>query len=378
VRPLPAVALLAVHALTGLTACAPGGHRILEDGCELTDEQTVAELLGPEPHDVVLVGEPAATQVAWSERTGLFARPLDGSSEARRLGPACAGGLASSGGLIACSRPGDDAKADPGHVAVYDPGSGAVRFRAEGVGPDGHGVGLAVEGEQLAVAWSSARGTTGAVHLQRPGSDAVRLSREGVRAAHPEVLWEHVDGVAHLVVVWSETWSDRSGRVAGIVMAQRDGRPLELEPLAYDQALPSLRAGPDGEALVTFRDRRPAGTRPRLFVRRLGRSDEAMAGVHANADGEAIAMPCEGAVVLVAPRTHSRAERLVAVRRHDPVSLEGSGPEHQIYEHGAAFEHADARCVGGELLVAIASHATIERPHGEVGLVRLRCEQPAE
>ncbi len=362
-----------------LVAAGCGGHRILEDGCALVDEERVAELLGPAPHDVVLVGEPEPTHLAWSERAGLFVAPLPGGDgTARRLGSSCEGGLSSSGGLIACSRRGDDAKADPGHVAVYGPDDSAPRWRAEGVGPDGSGVGLAIDGQSMVLVWNAARDTAGSVWRQRTGGEAVRLSRNGVRAGRPDALWERTpEGAPRLVVAWPETWADRNGRVEGALFVQTGERsPAELEPLAYDASHPSLRAGPHGEALLSFRDRRPAGSRPRVFVRRVGRRDRALDGVHANADGESIAVPCAGAVVLVSPRTHSRAERLVAVRRHDAETLEGSGPEHQIYEHGAAFEHADARCVGDDVLVAIASHATIERPRGAVSTVRFHCPAP--
>ncbi|GAB4212196.1 MAG: hypothetical protein OHK0013_34690 [Sandaracinaceae bacterium] len=369
------VVLLALAAC----GCGVGGHRILDDGCELTDERNIADLIGPAPDDVVLVGEPTPSHLAWSERAGLFVRALDEGAPMERLGAACDGGLATSGGLLACARRGDDAKADEGHVAIYDPRDGTVRARAAGVGPDGAGVGLAVDGDRIAIVWSRARGASSAVYLQEPGRDPMRISRDGVRAGRPSVLWERSrPGAAPaLVAAWPETWTSPEGRVVGAVVAFEDGRPRELEPIAYDRAHPSLRHGPEGEALLVFRDRRPAGSRPRLFVRRLGRRDVARDGVHANADGEALAVPCAGAVVLVAPRTHSRAERIVAIRRHDAATLEGAGPEHQVYEHGAAFEHADARCVGHDLLIAVASRATIERPNGEVGTVRFRCPDPS-
>jgi hypothetical protein len=365
---MPRIVTLLLTLMVG-QGCARGDHRILEDGCELTDERTLATLLGPAPDDVVLVGEPVPTHVAWSERAGLFVRSLDDNAEARRLGATCDGGMASSGSALACARRGNDAKADAGHVVVYDVAAATIRFRTEGVGPDGDGVGVATHDDQLAVVWSRARATSSAVYLQRPGADPARVSREGVRAGQPAASFVG----ATLVAAWPETWTDRTGRVAGTLVVLEDGRPRQLEPLAYDAAHPSLRAGPEGEAILTFRDRRPAGTRPRLFTRRLGRGDVAMDGVHANAAGEAVAVPCAGAVVLVAPRTHSRSERIVAVRRHDARTLAGQGPEHQIYLHGAAFEHADARCVGDDVLIAVASRATIERPRGEVGTVRFRC-----
>lgn len=369
------VRILALVAVGALGAACTGEHRILEDGCEFAEERTLAELLGPAPHDVILVGEPEPTHLVWSERGGLFTRALSGDAEPTRVGAPCEGGLATSGGLFACSRRGDDSKADPGHVAIYDVATGAVRERVGSVGPDGAGVGLAVDGDATSLVWTEARGTTSAVWLRREGAEPRRISREGMRGGRPSALYEHVDGERRIVVVWPETWSTESG-VEGVLMAQRGERVLDLEPLGYDLSHPSLRAGPEGEAIVAFRDRRPARTRPRLFVRRLDRADTAHDGVHANADGEAIPVSCADAVVLVSPRTHSRSERLVAVRRHDASTLEGSGPEHQIYEHGAAFEHADARCVGRDVLVAIASSASIERPRGEIGTVRFRCPAP--
>ena len=366
-----------VAAVGGLALCVgcSGEHRILEDGCELTDERRLAELLGPAPHDIVLVGDGDPTHIAWSERAGLFSRALEGEAPAARLGAPCDGGLAASAGLLACARRGDDSKADPGHVAVYDIETSAVRERVSGVGPDGAGVGLAVDGDATSVVWNEARGTTSAVWLRREGAEPRRISRDGMRGGRPTALYELVEAERRLVVAWPETRSGPSG-VEGVLMVQRGERLLDLEPLAYDLSHPSLRAGPDGEAVIVFRDRRPERTRPRLFVRRLGRSDHAQDGVHANADGESIAVPCADAVVLVAPRTHSRSERLVAVRRHDSATLAGSGPEHQIYEHGAAFEHADARCVGRDVIIAIASSASVERPHGEIGTVRFRCPTP--
>jgi len=364
----------AVGGLTLSVGCT-GEHRILEDGCELTDERRIAGVLGPAPHDVVLVGEPDATHLAWSERAGLFVRALEGEAPATRLGAPCEGGLATSADLLACARRGNDSKADPGHVALYDVATGAVRDRVSGVGPDGAGVGLAVNGEATSVVWNEARSTTSAVWLRREGAEPRRISRDGMRGGRPTALYELVEGERRLVVAWPETRSGPRG-VEGVLMAQRGERVLDLEPLAYDLSHPSLRAGPEGEAVIVFRDRRPERTRPRLFVRRLGRSDRAEEGVHANADGESIAVPCADAVVLVAPRTHSRSERLVAVRRHDSTTLAGSGPEHQIYEHGAAFEHADARCVGRDVIIAVASSASVERPRGEISTVRFRCPAP--
>lgn len=363
-------------ALLTLTGCGRD-HRILDDGCELSDEVVLAELLGPSPHDIVLLGERAPTHIAWSERAGLFMRAIgDGEATTVRLGPPCEAGLASEGVRLACARRGDDAKGQRGHVIVLDAISGAVIDRVEGVGPDSSGVSFATAEGAHVLVWNDTRETTATVWMRRDETDARRLSRAGVRAGQPAVRFETTDTGPRLVVTWPETWLGRDG-LEGTLRLQRGERVTDLEPLAYDDAHPTLTLDDAGAPVVVLRDRRPARTRPRLFVRRLDRNDTAHDGVHANAEGEALAVPCAGALVLVAPRTHSRTERLVAVRRHDLRTLEGAGPEHQIYMHGAAFEHADARCDEGELVVAVASEASLERPRGTISTVRFRCPDVA-
>ncbi len=362
-------------AAAGLFGCGRD-HRILEDGCELGEEREIAELIGPSPHDVALLGADEPTHIAWSERAGLFVRGLSpDDAPTTRIGAACDAGLAHAGTWLACARRGDDAKGQPGHVTVIDVSDGRTIDQAWGVGPDSYGVSVAVAGEARALAWNDARGTTSMVRLRRDESDAQRISRQGVRAGRPTAIFETTEDGPRLVLAWPETWIGGEG-VEGMLRGQRGERTLDLEPLGYDTSHPSLALDADGQAVVVFRDRRPARTRPRLFVRRMGRTDEAQEGVHANADGEALAVTCAEALVVVAPRTHSRAERLVAVRRHHLTTLEGAGPEHQIYMHGAAFEHADARCVGRDVLIAVASHRTIERPHGAVSTVRFTCPEP--
>jgi hypothetical protein len=351
-----------------------GEHRILEDGCELGDEVEIAELIGPSPHDVALVGAEAPTHIAWSERGGLFARRLDGG-ETERLGAPCDAGMATAGSWLACAQRGDDDKAQRGHVTITDLATGSQIDEVSGVGPSSSGVGLARAGDRRAIIWNDAHGASAAVWLRRDARDPVRLSSERVRAGRPAARFETSDG-GELVLAWPETWIGERG-VEGALRVQRGERLLDLERLAYDASEPTVALDAEGHGALVFRDRRPARTRPRVYVRHLGREDHAREGVHANADGEALGVACAGAMVLVSPRTHSRAERLVAVRRHDLTTLEGSGPEHQIYMHGAAFEHADARCVGNDLLVAVASHATIERPRGAVSTVRFTCPDPS-
>jgi hypothetical protein len=76
---------------------------------------------------------------------------------------------------------------------------------------------------------------------------------------------------------------------------------------------------------------------------------------------------------MVAPRTHSHTERLVSISRYTRA-LARHGPEQQIYEHAAAYEHADAQCVSGRLLVLFASRRSREQERGSVRTMTLSCD----
>lgn len=361
-------------ALAALPSGCTHQRRILEDHCELTGEHEITTLVGTDPHDIALLTE----HVAYSEDAGLFLVLLEGGAP-QRIGEACPGGLAHAGNLLACSRPGSDAKDTHGHVAVYE--GARVLFRIEGVGPDGHGVALAERSGDIAVAWNEGRAGSSILNMTIRRADgttleSTRLSRGGLPAGEPAMM---TDGDAFLVV-WPETWPNNEGDLEGELMVQRVTslasplpRPRELEELAYDSSRPSLRLGAQGEPVLVFRDRRPEGTRPHLYVRHLDDDAAAQEGVHANALGESFAVPCADALTVFAPRTHSRGERIVAVRRHNPTTLEGEGPEHQVYQHGTTFDYADARCEGRDALLVMASSASDEHPLGAIRSVRFSC-----
>ncbi len=353
-------------------------RRILEDHCELTHEQEITTLVGTDPHDIALLSD----RVAYSEDAGLFVVALEAGSTPRRIGEACAGGLAHAGDFLACSRRGNDARDVHGHVAVYE--GERVLFRVEDVGPDGRGVAIAERNGALALAWNEGRTGSSVLSMVIRNADGTmsertRLSRGGLPSGEPAMM---TDGDAFLVV-WPETWPNNEGDLEGALMSQRVTslasplpRARELEELAYDSAHPSLRVGAQGEPVLVFRDRRPEGTRPHLYVRHLAEDSAAKEGVHANAAGESFAVSCADALTIFAPRTHSRGERIVAVRRHNPTTLEGEGPEHQVYQHGTTFDYADARCEARDALLVMASSASEEHPLGAIRSVRFSCPQP--
>src|SRR6185503_17910679 len=118
---------------------------------------------------------------------------------------------------------------------------------------------------------------------------------------------------------WGELWIDDDGDPEGRVQLQVGNRgPRPVSTLAYELALPTLVPDPNGPILAV-RDRRPAGTRPALQLARVTSDAHELQmhqGAPANAAGGGVAVPCQGSVIVVAPRTHSRTERLVSVRRH--------------------------------------------------------------
>jgi hypothetical protein len=156
--------------------------------------------------------------------------------------------------------------------------------------------------------------------------------------------------------------------------------PRVVSTLAYELVLPVMIPDAEHGPILVMRDRRPARTRPALQLARVdpdARELQFHAGAPANAAGGGVAVPCQGSVMVIAPRTHSRTERLVSVRRHGE-DLEGLGPEQQIYEHAATFEWADAVCLGDRLLVVFGSRSAPLTPTGTVRSVTVDCATPAE
>jgi hypothetical protein len=382
---------LSIIALAALALGCGGSSddvHILAGACTFGDETRLFELDGPTLDGVAVAPLADGAYFAWSERAGLFGVELDAQAHARgdreRLGPPCAGGvdalLEGDRVLIACSARGDAERGDAGAVVVYAREGGTTRVleRREGVGSDGLGVALARSGSGVAVGWQEAHGATSAAWVADVGTGAEprRLSRGGFRASAPALVFEGDT----LLAVWGELWLDDDGDSVGRVQLQVGHRaPRPIDELAYDQVLPVLTPDDsDGAtgALLAFRDRRPAGSRPAVMLARVSsstREAQAVAGAPANAAGASVAVACEHAVMVVAPRTHSRTERLVSVRRH-ATTLEGMGPEQQLYEHAATFEWADAVCLGDRLLVVYGARSSPSTPVGSVRATTVDCE----
>lgn len=374
-------------------------------------ERGVASLDGHAVHDLALALRPGGAWAAWSEDSGLYVAGLDAdgavSLASRRVGPPCPAGIDASAHedsvLVACGLAADDAKGDRGHAVVYEVTDTAARVRDRfgPMGPDADGVAIAAGTSGYLLAWHDARAGSSAVWSVRvpyvapdevvpdelrdmmpvtTGPTPIRASREGLRAGPPSALM--IGDTPYLS--WAETSLDEEGDPIGSVFVSEDGTaPRAIATVQHELSLPVLSAAGD-HVLVTFRDRRNRG-RPRAFSMWLPPRNEdgtVAGGAPANTLGPAVGVPCMGSVIEVAPRTHSRHERLVSVRRHDLSSLEGLGPELQLYQHGTAYEHAAAICLPAEspaderLIVLFASRESDEHEAGEVRTTAVRCTSP--
>jgi hypothetical protein len=373
-------------AATWLVACGDSGDvHILGGACPFATERTLSTLDGPMLDGIAVAAHGDGAYLVWSERSGLFGLTLshDGaaSGERERIGPSCAGGVDviddGTHLMVACSIQGDVERGDRGAVVVYARDAAwSVIDRRAGVG-EGSGVSLS-RGSSTVVAWQEATGASSAAWIATVGdpTDPLRLSRAGFRATAPVVAYEAETRLA----LWGELWIDERGDAAGrLVLQVGDRAPRPVTSLAYELPLPTITLDREG-AILAFRDRRPARTRPALQLARITRETRdvvVMTGAPANAAGGGVAVACQGSVMVVAPRTHSRTERLVSVRRHD-ASLAGLGPEQQLYEHGSTFEWADAVCLGDRTLVVFGSRSSSLSPIGTVRSVTVDCARAPE
>ncbi|WP_157069170.1 hypothetical protein [Sandaracinus amylolyticus] len=375
-----------LFALLLAVGCGDDPVRILDGACAFADEHRIAIPDGPVIDDLAIASDGDRVLAVWSERAGAFVRALDAhgapSGEATRIGPSCEGGLAAvvhDGALhVACGRRGREGRDDEGGVQLYVVREGAVSARASlgAMGRDGSGVSVAIDAQGAPwLGWQEAEGAVSEAWIARAsdGATTERLSSPRFRASRPALL---ASG-DRVLATWAETWLDRDGDVEGRVMLRAGARAARpVADLAFDASLPMLRDGVAGDVVLGFRDRRPGGSRPRFQIARVQSDataiDRIESAAHANATGASTTIACGGDVFVIAPRTHSRTERLVSVRRYTR-ELEARGPEMQIYEHGAAFEHADATCVGDHVVVLFASRRSQLQQQGSVRAVAVNC-----
>jgi len=336
--------------------------------------------------DLVLAGETAL--VAWSHREGLFVRVLDTegrpAGEVKRIGARCDGGVdaaaSASGWIVACLARAVPSKDHAGRVVLawLDPTLGVRARSAVGsAGSYSRGVDVVADRDRAIVVWHDGTPGDHRVWLARvaPGETDVEprlVSRPGLAAGAATVALYR----SRVIVAWGETWFDDGGYLVGqVLVSDLRGAPREMAVIIHDDPRPVLGQDDDG-LLLAYRDEQPAGTRARLFLRRV--SDEletlgepVMVG-RADGAGRAAVLPCQGAITTVAPHSYGRWEVLVGLNRLDGA-LGRIGIERQMYEHGADFSQSAATCAGDHLLVLTAERGSTTRPTAALSTTRVDC-----
>lgn len=381
---------------------------------------------------VALVARASGLVAIWSAREGSYARALDregaANAEARRLGPACDGGIAAASVddelVIACSRRAFDDKAQDGHVALIalDARLAVRRVRSIArVGRDSLGVDLArradgtwsvVWHDGSAGAWAVMRArvsfedassheiTPDDVHdavdeITQEDDDAA--FHEGSHGAEDDVEDAHVDaqelssGVlaaspnprVHVrateagdeaLFVFEESWLDGGFARGRVLVARERGVPVAVEELeAHDGRAQLVH---DGRSWVlVFRDLRRPSPRASLFARRLGDDlrpvEPARRVTRADTDGSPRALTCGEHLVAVVPRTWD-TDVLVGLDLLD-ARLRKPVPEQQVYEWSARFPFADAACVDDAVITLVASRPSVGGGEAALHTIGMRC-----
>jgi hypothetical protein len=347
--------------------------------------------------DLVAWADGAA--LLFGDSSGLHLRRLDRDGRAHeRVGPAsaenrstrlladdCRGGVAATehrGSLyVACSSPSDPDRGRAGEVLLTRVEGQRVQIvdRASGVGPESRGVAVASDGSRLLVGWQDADGLTSRARVAELSgarlAEAHAISSESMLASPPSLM---LRGGA-LWTAWSEAWLEPSGRAAGHLFVQREGRP-PVPSLELHEMLASVRIGGDAEgAFIALRDRRPrTAEHERAIVGRLdGRLRLLPTALESPAkaddpESRPALVPCGDYVFSLTTRRSRRQVTMVSMRRLSR-SLRPLEDEHQIYEYHARFPLAAAACVEGQLLVALGEQRSVVTPEPRVRTYALRC-----
>ncbi|MCS6798386.1 MAG: hypothetical protein NZ898_07640 [Myxococcota bacterium] len=374
------VRLAFIQAALGACASPPPSMR-------LGSERIVEPAGGPSWDGVALVSAGADVAAIWSDPSGTWMRPLtsDGTARAERvrLAGRCDGGLdAVAVGRelrVACVRRGRPERGDEGAVSVvrasWSGGAFSVR-RIASAGPQSRGVTIACDAEGACrLGWLDARpGDWGAWSVAlEPGPSASprRLSHPALPSGRPALL--AASGL--WLAAWQEWGLDR-GRLVGEVRLEVDGGlTRSVERVLVPDAEPVLALTSRGIALAV-RDERPAGSRPRLYVRRAGTAAELVTArsvrtVRADGPAGPLLLECAGRLVAIGPRRWSRGSGVIGLRELD-AGLDAVGVERQIYLQGRDYAAVAATCVEGGLLVAFAERGDSYRQRVPLAVVPVR------
>jgi hypothetical protein len=389
----PRVVALA-STLSLLCACA---ERTVPAPCSFGEERLLATV-SPQIEDIALAeavrgSANSDVHAVWSSRDGTFLRALapDGSprSDAHRLGPSCAGGVAlartDDATWVACLRRGRPAKDDPGGVVLWRHTRGDTRQHATfgQAGPEAHGIALVAEAHALMVLWQdTSDGRTRILRADIPRSAAPRLGADDVDTRTLSV--DALDGTGptltlrdgHAIAAWGEVGSAPDGRTFGRIVVDAGRGPVDVvDTLSFDAPMPQLLAHGTDDLALAYRDTTSRRDKSGLYVVSLGARLRPIAPprriARANGPGGPALAACAGSIFAVAPRTYQR-DLLVGITRLTP-DLTARGREQQLYEDGRAFAHAAIACTPRGPLLVTGERGTATRPEARLLATPLSC-----
>ncbi len=322
----------------------------------------------------------------WSEPTGAYARRGDLHGRplgaARRLGAACAGGIAAaiyqSDLLIACLRPGDRDRGRQGALTVYRLGESMATLGGVGpIGAESRDPSVAVDRSRAVIGWRNADVFVARARLVEISQGSLGepswLSTEENLSSAPSLTFHR----GRLIHAWTESWV-HNGSPVGQLLIRREGLPPRPSLTVHDIDVHTFLTADASGPMVAVRDTRPRGARHRSFIGRLDdqfaldEEDLESPGRADAADGHPMLVPCAGHVFSVATRRSSREVTMVTIRRLN-AALEPVEGEHQIYEYHARFVQAVGVCVQERVLLLVGERQTEIQPHPRLTTYELVC-----
>jgi hypothetical protein len=349
--------------------------------CSLSEATLVTKAEVARYDDIATVLAEHGAHAIWSNRLGLFAKPLHAkAARPVQLAEApCSGGVAALGKpelLVACARPAGDG-AEDGALWLYGGvyAQRTVRSLAK-LGRDAHGVAMAGDGTRAYVAYAD--GEVGGPRVQlallTPGTTPTPLSLPAQNGREPALVV--VAGVP--IVAFATSELGPTGPAHHRLMISRAGElGSALLDVQTESPLPALAV--DGDSIVlAFRDRPRPKARNELYVARLdaktlrvAQKPRAIGRANGQA-GPSLAL-CKNTRVVALPIDHA-GELFIAF---NPLSAELATPEanHQYYENEHEFVQSETICLNGYPLTLIAERTEANRPEARLLAAEFRCQQ---
>jgi hypothetical protein len=348
--------------------------------CSLGEATLVVKAEVARYDDIATVLTKDGVHAIWSNRLGLFAKPLHAkAARAVQLAEApCSGGVAALAQpelLVACARPSGDGP-EGGALWLYravdreQPGRPLAKL-----GRDAHGVAMAADSSRAYVAYADGE-VGGPRVLLLPlseGATPTPLSLPAQNAREPALII--VAGVP--IVVFATSDLGPAGPRHRLLISRAGNLGSALLEVQTESPLPALAV--DGDSIVmAFRDRPRPKARSELYVARLdaktlrlAQKPRAIGRANGQA-GPSLAL-CKNTRVVALPIDHA-GELFIAF---NPLSLNLATPEanHQYYENEHEFVQSETICLNGYPLTLIAERTEANRPQARLLAAEFRCQE---